>query len=125
MCLVLFSAMRPYYLVFFAFIPKTAVEPLKMLFHAEAVLSSCRMDCPPGPLPFDVTGMEAGERTALPLRGDYVVEAVAMEHTVPALGFVLKQLRPKLRAEFVGAPADVIVAVRRGWRKEEGERGCC
>ena len=86
-----------------------------MLFRVESILTHSSVSCDQDSLPVDILGLDPGQRVVLPLRGSYVVDTVKLEHTVPALGYVIKQPRVKLRAQYIGAPAADIVEVGSLW----------
>lgn len=60
---------------------------------------------------YQLVPLSAGQR--VPLRGNLSVEAVATEHSVPSLGFLVRERRLKLRPEFSGLSGAEIAALKR------------
>ncbi len=75
------------------YLPETAVAPVERLLKAIRSLDRGRLPCELKPL---VPGDE------VELSRELVVQAIATEHTVPSMGFVVYERRRKLKPEFHG-----------------------
>jgi len=63
-----------------------------------------RLDC--GPFNCTLKGIAAGDEVAI--GRDLVVKAYTMQHRIPALGFIVSEVKQKLKTEFQGLSTDEV-----------------
>lgn len=80
-------------------VPAYALDDLRRILLLFQKLDRCRMVC-------DLIPVEPGQE--ITLSREHVVTVHKMEHTVPALGFLVWDRRMKLREEFTGLPGNQI-----------------
>jgi ribonuclease Z len=85
------------------YLPAHAVETVEYILKAFQKLDRGRMPC-------QIKSVLPGDE--LEISRELVVQAVAVKHTVPALGFIVWERRKKLKAEFLELPGEKIRDLR-------------
>ena len=80
-------------------VPAYALEDLRRILMLFQKLDRCRMAC-------NLVPLEPGQEVQL--SREHVVTSHRMEHTVPAMGFIVWDRRMKLKDEFSGLPGNQI-----------------
>ncbi len=81
------------------YVPAYALDDLRRILMLFQKLDRCRMVC-------DLVPVEPGQEVGV--SREHVVTVHKMEHTVPALGFIVWDRRMKLKEEFTGLPGNQI-----------------
>ena len=87
------------------FVPEEGMEQLQNILDSIAKLDSQQTWNP------HLISVKIGDR--IPFRRNLVTYAIAVNHTIPAIGYLVCEIRNKLKPEYLGRPGSEIAELRR------------
>ena len=87
------------------FVPEEGMKQLQNILDSIARLDSQRI------WNYHLTPVKIGDR--IPFRRNLIVHAITVDHTIPAIGYLVCEIRDKLKPEYLGRSGSEIATLRR------------